>query len=142
MDAYYITGTSRGLGKALAEKILMQSGNRVFGVSRTKTITHERYQHYKLDLGNEKAVLKFKFQPPPRLQPRNTEPIPSAGGGPTLRIPSPPGDSTLMTSAPRSPSIWVAKGPRRMVVRSTTLTPARGPCGLGRGDPLIYCSDD
>ncbi len=68
MDAYYITGTSRGLGKALAEKLLMQAGNRVFGVSRTETITHERYQHYKLDLGNEKAVLKFKFQPPPRAR--------------------------------------------------------------------------
>ena len=51
----------------------------------------------------------------------------STGGGPAPRTASPPGDSTLMTSAPRSPSIWVATGPSRMVVRSTTRIPTRGP---------------
>lgn len=68
MNAFYITGTSRGIGYALAEKLLKIPENRVFGISRSVAITHERYQHIKMDLRNEKAVSKFRFKPPPRAQ--------------------------------------------------------------------------
>ena len=56
MHYYIITGASRGLGKALAEKVLKQPDTSVLGVSRHATITHERYQHQPLDLSDMLAV--------------------------------------------------------------------------------------
>jgi benzil reductase ((S)-benzoin forming) len=56
MHYYIITGTSRGLGKALAEKALQQPNTAVLGVCRHATITHERYTHQPLDLSDMLAV--------------------------------------------------------------------------------------
>ncbi len=51
-----ITGTSRGLGRSLAEYFLSKN-NTVAGCSRSSaTITHELYDHTNLDLSNEKVV--------------------------------------------------------------------------------------
>lgn len=50
MDVYFITGTSRGLGKSLAEELLNGKGNRVFGIGRNCTISHNRYHHHELDV--------------------------------------------------------------------------------------------
>lgn len=51
-----VSGTSRGLGKAIAENLLQQ-GVKVVGCSRSaSTITHDRYDHYQLDVGDETAV--------------------------------------------------------------------------------------
>jgi hypothetical protein len=50
LDVYFITGTSRGLGRALAAELLNSNGNRVFGIGRNCTISHDRYHHYDLDL--------------------------------------------------------------------------------------------
>jgi 3-oxoacyl-[acyl-carrier protein] reductase len=51
-----ITGTSRGLGRSLAEHFLSKN-NQVVGCSRSSaTITNERYDHTNLDLSNEKEV--------------------------------------------------------------------------------------
>ena len=50
MNLIYITGSSSGLGKALAELLLEDNNNQVVGVARRKTIQHERYTHYSLDL--------------------------------------------------------------------------------------------
>ena len=41
---YIITGTGKGLGKALAEVVLSE-GAMVLGISRTKSIEHDNYQH-------------------------------------------------------------------------------------------------
>ena len=49
MNLIYITGSS-GLGKALAELLLEDNNNQVVGVARRKTIQHECYTHYSLDL--------------------------------------------------------------------------------------------
>ncbi len=68
MDVYYITGTSRGIGKALTETLLTHDHNRIFGMSRSQSISHERYEHIKLDLANEKEVVSFRFHPPPRAK--------------------------------------------------------------------------
>ena len=62
MNYYYITGTSRGIGKSLAEHLLENPANRVIGISRQNTITHANYQHFSLDLTNAKAVADFKFE--------------------------------------------------------------------------------
>ena len=55
MNLIYITGSSSGLGKALAELLLEDKNNFVVGIARRETIQHERYTHYTLDL---KEVIK------------------------------------------------------------------------------------
>jgi benzil reductase ((S)-benzoin forming) len=49
MRKVWITGTSEGLGKALAEEYLMQ-GWQVEGLSRRHTLVHKRYTALKIDL--------------------------------------------------------------------------------------------
>lgn len=62
MNYYYITGTSRGIGKAFAEYLLQDPSNSVIGISRQKTIEHPHYRHFFLDLTDIKAVSDFKFE--------------------------------------------------------------------------------
>ena len=50
MNLIYITGSSSGLGKALAELLLEDNNNQLVGIARRETIQHERYTHYTLDL--------------------------------------------------------------------------------------------
>ena len=59
MNYYYITGTSSGLGKAMAEILLQSELNVVFGISRTCTLAHERYFHFKTDLNENLAHFHF-----------------------------------------------------------------------------------
>lgn len=54
-----ITGTSRGIGKGIAEFYSAQ-GYTVIGCSRSEsTIKSDSYNHYQVDLTNETEVLKF-----------------------------------------------------------------------------------
>ena len=57
---FIVTGTSKGLGKALAE-ILLSEGNEVLGISRKQTIENENYKHVLLDLNQLDKVAAFKF---------------------------------------------------------------------------------
>mgnify|MGYP006138124693 CR=1 FL=1 len=50
MNLIYITGSSSGLGKALAELLLEDENNSVIGVARSQTIQHARYTHITQDL--------------------------------------------------------------------------------------------
>lgn len=52
MRIYYITGASRGIGKALAEKALEKKDTHVYGMSRHHSIEHERYTPIKMDLSD------------------------------------------------------------------------------------------
>jgi benzil reductase ((S)-benzoin forming) len=52
MKHFFITGTSKGIGKALAELLLKDHSNRVTGISRTNTIKHVNYNHITTDLSN------------------------------------------------------------------------------------------
>ncbi len=61
MNLYIITGTSSGLGKALANELLKEEGNHVFGISRRCAIEHERYTHHRLDLCNLDDVMDLEF---------------------------------------------------------------------------------
>ncbi|HPF93265.1 MAG TPA: SDR family NAD(P)-dependent oxidoreductase [Tenuifilaceae bacterium] len=61
---FYITGSSRGIGKALAELALNIEDAIVFGISRKKTISHKRYTHITTDLSNIENLTKFE---PPLL---------------------------------------------------------------------------
>jgi benzil reductase ((S)-benzoin forming) len=62
LNYYYITGTSRGIGKAFAEYLLEDPSNYVIGMSRQKTIDHPNYRHFFLDLTDMNAVANFKFE--------------------------------------------------------------------------------
>lgn len=62
MNYYYITGTSRGIGKAFAEHLLETPNNHVIGISRQKTIEHANYRHFYLDLTDVNAVANFRFE--------------------------------------------------------------------------------
>lgn len=57
-----ITGASKGIGKALTEKYLMQ-GHRVFGVSRTKPdINSGNYFHFCADVADEDKATEIFFK--------------------------------------------------------------------------------
>ena len=54
----YITGSSSGIGKALAE-LLLENNHKVIGLSRTNTISHVNYKHVFIDLSEPEIVAKF-----------------------------------------------------------------------------------
>lgn len=61
MNYCFITGTSRGIGKALAELLLKEKNNVVYGFSRSKNIENENYIHEEFDLGNTNKVKEYEF---------------------------------------------------------------------------------
>jgi benzil reductase ((S)-benzoin forming) len=61
MNIYYITGTSRGLGFALATEILKSEENLVIGIGRVSSIEHPNYKHKRLDMSDTVEVSKFRF---------------------------------------------------------------------------------
>ncbi|MCC5919780.1 MAG: SDR family NAD(P)-dependent oxidoreductase [Cyclobacteriaceae bacterium] len=56
MRVFIITGSSKGIGKALAEQLLSAGNNHVVGISRTHSIDHENYQALSIDLSTEPHV--------------------------------------------------------------------------------------
>jgi benzil reductase ((S)-benzoin forming) len=62
VNYYYITGTSRGIGKSFAEHLLENPANNVIGISRQRSIEHPNYRHFHLDLTDVSAIAAFKFE--------------------------------------------------------------------------------
>lgn len=60
MTQFFITGTSSGIGRALAEECLRR-GHRVMGVSRRKEIEHENYVHMPYSLEDQKNYDLINF---------------------------------------------------------------------------------
>jgi benzil reductase ((S)-benzoin forming) len=58
MEYYFITGTSRGIGKALAEAIIEDENTFVTGISRNQAIQHARYRHFNLDLSRTSELVQ------------------------------------------------------------------------------------
>jgi benzil reductase ((S)-benzoin forming) len=56
MNYFIITGTSRGIGKAIAERLLESEENLVIGISRQKGIQHKNYKHFSVDLSTIEIV--------------------------------------------------------------------------------------
>ena len=62
MDFVYITGTGSGIGKALAEQLLITGKYKVIGISRHQRIEHPHYLHITLDLSKPRQFRKFRFE--------------------------------------------------------------------------------
>lgn len=65
MDAvFFITGSSRGIGKALAEAVLNENeNNQVVGLSRSNSLEHSRFVHVQADLSeNVSGLARELFQ--------------------------------------------------------------------------------
>lgn len=60
MEVFFITGSSSGIGEALAKEAL-ERGHKVFGISRSQKLAHNNYEHLFVDLANEQAVTAFEF---------------------------------------------------------------------------------
>ncbi len=58
MDYYFITGSSRGIGRALVEKALERPNTRVTGFARSTGERHPRYTHTTVDLSDVSALSK------------------------------------------------------------------------------------
>lgn len=52
MQYYFITGASRGIGRALVERALQEKDARVTGFSRSPSVTHNHYRHIAADLSD------------------------------------------------------------------------------------------
>lgn len=52
MRYFFITGSSRGIGKGLVERILQEENTLVHGFSRSSGLKHDRYHHHSADLAN------------------------------------------------------------------------------------------
>lgn len=60
-SCWFITGTSRGLGKALAELLLQRDHVEVHGFARQAAIEHPRYMHHAVNLSDPQAVADIRF---------------------------------------------------------------------------------
>jgi benzil reductase ((S)-benzoin forming) len=63
MNYYYITGASKGIGKALVEHLLKDPSNKVIGISRSRDMEHANYEHVSVDLSNIDEAESFRFMP-------------------------------------------------------------------------------
>ncbi len=61
MNYYFITGVSRGIGKALVEKLLENENNYIIGLGRTSTTKHERFEFISIDLSKLELVKSYQF---------------------------------------------------------------------------------
>ncbi len=58
MSHFFITGSSRGIGRALVERALAQPDAQVYGFARSVTdVQHERYHHTTIDLSDTNHLL-------------------------------------------------------------------------------------
>ena len=56
MDYYFITGSSRGIGRALVERALQEDDSYVYGFARSAGVTHSRYTHTEVDLSDVSSL--------------------------------------------------------------------------------------
>jgi benzil reductase ((S)-benzoin forming) len=57
MNLFIVTGSGRGLGKALCEKLIQNKANKVVGISRTNTIQADNFLFLPCNLADSQQVL-------------------------------------------------------------------------------------
>ncbi len=60
---YFITGSSSGIGEALAREVLNRPKSHVWGISRSQHIHHARFTQLSLDLINGEELKQVDFPP-------------------------------------------------------------------------------
>lgn len=77
MHYVFVTGSSRGIGKAIVDRFLTQDNVQVFGMSRSKQEARNNFHPISINLSSEKELLDFEF---PKLpQPTRVSLINNAG---------------------------------------------------------------
>lgn len=61
MQYYFITGTSRGIGKAIADEALLRSDVSVTGIGRTNAHSGSKLTFVPMDMSNLHAIREFEF---------------------------------------------------------------------------------
>lgn len=61
MNYFFITGSSKGLGKALTDLLLKDENNFVYGFARGCSIKHKNYFHTTIDFSNLIEVENYNF---------------------------------------------------------------------------------
>ena len=61
MNYFFITGSSKGLGKFLTQLLLQDENNTVYGIARSSSIDNDRYIHTTVDLSNLEEVKSYQF---------------------------------------------------------------------------------
>lgn len=61
MKYIFITGSSKGLGKAIVDELLKDSEVAIFGLSRKNSLSHPNFSFIKMDLSSQKQVTSFRF---------------------------------------------------------------------------------
>jgi benzil reductase ((S)-benzoin forming) len=61
VNYYFITGTSKGIGKALVDEILLRADVQVTGLGRTNSHSADKFVFVPLDLSDINAVNEFEF---------------------------------------------------------------------------------
>jgi benzil reductase ((S)-benzoin forming) len=59
MEKFFITGSSQGIGKSLADLLLQRENTNVTGISRTNNIQHERFRHLPLNLSDTQSLISM-----------------------------------------------------------------------------------
>jgi benzil reductase ((S)-benzoin forming) len=62
MNYFYITGTSRGIGYAIAKELLKSKNNFVYGMARNSFIENNNYEHIEIDFSDLEQTKKFQFK--------------------------------------------------------------------------------
>ena len=57
----YITGSSKGIGRALTDLLLSQDYF-VVGLSRSNSIEHPNFKYQQMDMADLQAVIDFEFE--------------------------------------------------------------------------------
>lgn len=61
MNYYFITGTSKGIGKAIADEILLRENVQVTGIGRNNSHSSSKFTFVPLDLSDVRAVSRYEF---------------------------------------------------------------------------------
>ncbi len=61
VNYYFITGTSKGIGKAIVDEILLREHVKVTGIGRKNSHSSPRFVFVPLDLSNTKSAGEFEF---------------------------------------------------------------------------------
>ncbi|MBN2681463.1 MAG: SDR family NAD(P)-dependent oxidoreductase [Bacteroidales bacterium] len=77
MNYYFVTGSSRGIGKAIVDLLLEDSNNYVFGLSRTESKKRKNFKYIKIDFVLPFQVNNFVF--PKLIEPESIHLINNAG---------------------------------------------------------------